>query len=122
MMKYLFLVLIFTISSIAHGAAYLFETIPVGTSTPAVGTSTLSSAVFDNYNYVEGFYSFQGSGVTLLYRFDGGTVTANNSHKLSDGQAIKLKNIKDMRRVQFLASGGVGTVSATYSISQEDDN
>lgn len=102
----------------AYGSAQLDEVISVGTSTPAVGTTTLSTdGRYTASPYFEAFYSYQGSG-SCYFRVTGGTPTSNY-HKLTNGGSFELDNVKDATRVQFLCQDFPGTITATYSTAKE---
>ena len=92
--------------------------ISVGTSTPAVGTSTITGADYTSYKYFEALYVFQGTG-TCFWRCDGGTVTTSNGHPLVNNGAFELDNTVDAGRVQFICKDYIGTITATYSTAKE---
>lgn len=131
MIKYfrlLFLVLcVFSPGAICFGAGSLFETISVGTSSAAVGTTTIHNAEWAEaakVGWVEGFYMFNASASSTIlnFRYDGGTATSSTGVNIADKQSFKLKNIDDMKRLTLLCSGGIGSVTATYSRSRRDNN
>lgn len=119
MLKYILALFLFLSGvPMVYGSAVLREAISVGTATPAFGTSTLSNAMYDAAPYFEAFYSFHGSG-TVYFAYDGGTVTTTNGHAMQDMGSFTLDNIKDARRIQFLADTSTVTVAVTYSTAKE---
>lgn len=100
--------------------AVLFEmiSVPGGTSTPTLGTSTMQAAAMDAYGYWKAVYTVEGGPVRV--RFDAGTttVTTSSGHKLVDGDILVLDSLSDIRNFRTVQTGSVSTqLHVTYERS-----
>lgn len=98
--------------------AFLYETltIPSGTTTATVGTSTIQGSAMDAYGNWKALYTIEGGSVRA--RWDSGTttVTSASGHKLVDGDVLSLDNLSDIRNFRVIQTGSASTqVCITYS-------
>ncbi|MDN3515364.1 MAG: hypothetical protein NG747_13330 [Candidatus Brocadia sp.] len=89
----------------------LYESIVVGTQTPAYGTSTLNSVDY-NYDTMMGIYTVEGGNVR--FKTDGTAPTANEGHLLYIKDELTVYGIADLRRFAVIAVSGTATIRATY--------
>lgn len=105
------------------GGAYLYEEISIAVQGNVyAGTSTLSTdGTFDNYAYFKADYFWSGTG-TVGFKITPtpGTPTAW-SPQAANQEMFSTNLLSDAKNIRFRTTdGGIGTISAHYSLANKE--